>query len=103
MIINPGTLKHPITILRYSEEIDNEGFKKKDWMPILICRAALMRIKIKDAQIENITTSRNFIECIIRFTQIQHTDKIEINGIQYNIHQIEDIDFLNRFLRITLK
>lgn len=103
MMINPGSLKHPITVLRYSEKVDSEGFKTKSWIAILNCRAALTKTKIKDYNTDEMSSSKSFIECVIRFADIQHTDKIEINKKQYEINEIEDIDFMSRFLRITLK
>lgn len=103
MIVNPGTLKHPITILRNIEKVDEEGFKVKSWVPILTCRAALTKIKVKDLETSEMNTVKNFIECTIRYADVQNTDKIEINKKQYEINEIENIDFLNRFLRITLK
>lgn len=111
MLINPGDLKHKITVFRYEDTIDEEGFKVKDYKKILECKAKLEKSKTKDDGIGKSSTKTYYIEsstptinCVIRYNKnITDNDYVECKGKVYGISEIEDIDFENRFLRIVLK
>lgn len=111
MLINPGLLKHKISVLRYEEVLDEEGFKVKDYKKILDCKAYLEKSKTKDDYIGKSSTKTYDIEssaptlnCVIRYNKnITDKDYVQYEGKIYSISEVEDIDFEKRFLRIVLK
>ena len=111
MLINPGLLKHKISILRYEEMLDSEGFRVKDYKKILGCRAYLKKNKSKDDHIGksstktyDIESSTPTLECVIRYNKnVTDKDYVQYEDKIYSISEIEDIDFEKRFLRVVLK
>lgn len=111
MLINPGLLKHKISVLRYEEVLDEEGFKVKDYKKILDCKAYLEKSKTKDDYIGKLSSKTYDIEssiptlnCVIRYNKnITDKDYVQYEEKIYSISEVEDINFEKRFLRIVLK
>lgn len=104
MLINPGKLKHTITIYSNKWGIDEDGFKTKTQTARKV-RAYLESDNSSDHdyRIHDITSTKELINCVIRYTEINNNDNVEIDGVQYDVYKVEDIEFQKRFLRVTLR
>ena len=96
--INPGRLKHRITIMRYQESEDELGNTVNTLTPLKSCWAELRPIRGKE-QLEYYKNINDLMYKItIRYTDVTEKDVVSYKGRQFQINYItkplEDNNYL---------
>ncbi len=86
--INPGRLKHRITIMRYQEAEDGLGNATQELVPLKSCWAELRLVRGKE-QLEYFKNVNDLMYKItIRYTDVTEKDVVAYNGRQFQINYI---------------
>ena len=86
--INPGRLKHRITIMRYQETEDGLGNATQELAPLKSCWAELRPVRGKE-QLEYFKNVNDLMYKItIRYTDVTEKDVVAYNGRQFQINYI---------------
>lgn len=86
--INPGRLKHRITIMRYQETADSLGNATQELAPLKPCWAELRPVRGKE-QLEYFKNVNDLMYKItIRYTDVTEKDVVAYNGRRFQINYI---------------
>jgi head-tail adaptor len=99
-----GEFRHPVTVLRVVEVPDGSGGFTKSWG-----RKGSMFCKIDeknssepygDATSGRIRTFKSWEFVTWHGTDVVETDKLEYNGLEFNIKDVTNVGLLNKWMKI---
>lgn len=101
--MNPGMLKHRITIQRYIEHEDLHGITQNEWVDLKTVWGAMNNLFGKEYWEAKKYKEENTVEIVIRYgacKDLTVKDRIKAYGIVYNIKSIDNVCYRNEVLKI---
>lgn len=102
--IDPGELKHKISIERYIDGKNDDKMPTKNWGLLLETKAKIINVRGDEflkAQAIGSSISKTFYIRYRRSHNITNKDRIVYNGVYYNILYVNDVE--ERRLWLELK
>ena len=99
--MNPGELRHRITIQILETVVNENGFEVEEWMDFKTLWASIKNLHGREYFEAAAVQKENTVKFIIRyFSGIDTSMKIMFKGKSYNIIQIDNIKYENKFIEI---
>lgn len=99
-----GDLRHRITLQKYNETTDDEGFSTQEWQDIATVWASVENLFGREYWQAAAIQAENTVKFIIRYRKDVTTDmRIQFQGQQYEIISIDNIKYKNEYIEIKAK
>lgn len=99
--MNPGELRHRITLQKFTSTVNENGFEEEMWIDFKTVWASVSNLHGREYFEAAAVQKENTVKFIIRYTKDLDTSmKIAFKGKSYNIIQIDNIKYENRFIEI---
>ena len=106
MIINPGQLKHRYKVFTKTKGVDSQGFKTETLSEIISGKCAITSIITEDnekSSSKEMNTKKTLVTCIMRYnSKIDENCIVELNGKQWRVKSLLNINFENRYLKMVM-
>lgn len=101
--INIGELKNKITFISYKNIIDDDGFEQLEEIEEYKCFAKIQSLYGRELYSAMSVGQENNVKFIVRYSnKIKNIGQnIKFNGQIFDVVNIENVDFSNRWLIIT--
>ena len=99
--MNPGELRHRITLQKFTTTVNENGFEEESWIDFKTLWASISNLHGREYFEAAAVQKENTVKFIIRyFSGIDTSMKIMFKGKSYNIIQIDNIKYENKFIEI---
>lgn len=99
--MNPGDLRHRITLQRLTTTTNENGFEIEEWIDVKTVWAGVSNLYGREYFEAAAVQAENTVKFIIRYTKdIDTSMKIIFRGKQYNITSIDNINYKNELMEI---
>jgi SPP1 family predicted phage head-tail adaptor len=99
--MNPGELRHRITLQKFTTTVNENGFEEESWIDFKILWASVSNLHGREYFEAAAVQKENTVKFIVRYIKDLDTSmKIMFKGKSYNIIQIDNIRYENRFVEI---
>ena len=99
--MNPGELRHRITLQKFTTTVNENGFEEESWIDFKTVWASVSNLHGKEYFEAAAVQKENIVKFIIRYLPgINNSMKILFKGKSYNIIQIDNIRYENKFIEI---
>ena len=102
--MNPGKLRHRITLQRYTEIVDPDGFTTQQWQDVATVWAAVENLYGREYWEAAAVQAENTVKFTIRYRpDVDQAMRIVFRGKIYNIISVDNIKYRNEFIEIKAK
>ncbi|WP_026486812.1 phage head closure protein [Caldanaerobius polysaccharolyticus] len=99
--MNPGLLRHRITLQKKIDVTDGEGFTKQDWQDVSTVWAAVENLHGREYWEAAAIQAENTVKFTIRYClDVDQSMRIIFRGEAYEIIAIDNIKYCNEYLEI---
>lgn len=99
--MNPGDLRHRITLQRFTTTVNENGFEVETWDDFKTVWAAVSNLHGREYFAAAAVRQENTVRFTIRYLEgINTSMRILFRGKQYNITAIDNIKYQNRYMEI---
>ena len=99
--MNPGELRHRITLQKFTTTVNENGFEVDEWLDFKTVWASISNLHGREYFEAAAVQKENTVKFTVRYIKDLDTSmKILFRNKQYNIIQIDNIRYENRFIEI---
>lgn len=99
--MNPGELRHRITLQKFTTTVNENGFEEESWIDFKTVWASISNLHGREYFEAAAVQKENTVKFTVRYIKDLDTSmKILFRNKQYNIIQIDNIKYENRFIEI---
>ena len=99
--MNPGELRHRITLQRLTTTTNENGFEMEEWTDVKTVWASITNLHGKEYYEAAAIQMENTVKFTVRYIKDLDTSmRILFKDKQYNITSIDNIKYENRFIEI---
>lgn len=99
-----GDLRHRITLQKYIETTDDEGFSTQQWQDIATVWASVENLYGREYWQAAAIQAENTVKFTIRYRKDLSSDmRIKFQGQHYEIISIDNIKYKNEYIEIKAK
>lgn len=99
-----GDLRHRITLQKYIETTDQEGFSTQEWQDIATVWASVENLYGREYWQAAAIQAENTVKFTIRYRKdIDNTMRIKFQNKLYNIISVDNIKYRNEYIEIKAK
>lgn len=99
-----GDLRHRITLQKYTETTDEEGFSTQEWQDIATVWASVENLYGREYWQAAAIQAENTVKFIIRYrNDISNDMRIKFQGQHYEIISTDNIKYKNEYIEIKAK
>lgn len=102
--MNPGDLRHRVTLQKYVETTDEDGFITQTWQNIATVWASVENLYGREYWEAAAIQKENTVKFTIRYrADIDQTMRIVFGGKIYNIVSVDNIKYRNKLIEIKAR
>jgi len=99
--MNPADLRHRVTLQRYTDTTDTDGFTTQQWQDVATVWAAVENLYGREYWEAAAVQAENTVKFTIRYRAgIETSMRIAFRGKIYNIISVDNIKYRNEYLEI---
>ena len=99
--MNPGELRHRITLQRLTTTTNENGFEIEEWTDVKTVWASITNLHGREYYEAAAVQAEQTVKFTIRYLSgVDTSMRILFQGKQYNITSIDNIKYQNRFIEI---
>lgn len=99
--MNPGELRHRITFQKFTTTVNENGFEEESWIDFKTVWASVSNLHGREYFEAAAVQKENTVKFTVRYIKDLDTSmKILFRNKEYNIIQIDNIKYENRFIEI---
>jgi len=102
--IMPGMLRHSVQLQALTNTPDGAGGFTTTWTTYATVRASLENISGTERIFNDRLNAETTVKATIRYnSEVKESDRLVFDGREYQIRYIDNIEFRNRWLKLTLE
>ena len=99
--MNPGELRHRITLQKFTTTVNENGFEEEKWIDFKTVWASVSNLHGREYFEAAAVQKENTVKFTVRYIKDLDTSmKILFRNKQYNIIQIDNIRYENKYIEI---